>query len=161
MALREFTLQNLILWSTGGLLALGGTGLAAAYVLTGPEPTRTVAIALPLPVATPAALPVPEVEAPATPPREAVSALPRLHGPSPRNAASVRVKPVQRPGPATPREATRARLPPIPPAPGYAPPGYTPATQARWQHEYGAPPPPIVTYEYAPRYRYYARYPGY
>jgi len=144
MALRDYTLQNFMIWSVGGLLAMTGAGIGAAQWLRPLAPATVVAEVVPVEAR-------PIVREP-TPVLAAQTELPRLHPPAAKARPAPRLPTPPHPVP----QPARARVP----APSIAPPPiYTPSAQ--WRQTYVAAPYLGPYYGYVPRYRGYAGYPGY
>ena len=158
MALREFTLSNMMIWGASAMLAVGGAGAGSAVWLGTRETAPVIALAAP-PLATPSThevmppLPAPPLPAPAR------AELPKLR------LATAKARPAARASSHVARQIARAHgpayasSPSLSSAPSYAPPNYAPP--ARWQRAYVAAQYPMPYYAYAPRYGEYVPYPGY
>lgn len=144
MALRDFTLSNMMIWGAGAMLLVGTAGASVAMWMGNPEP---VAVAMAPPVAL---APLPSIPpAAATRPN---AELPKLRMAVARPRPAVRL-PLPPPRPVV--HAVRVRVRPTPVLPSYSPP------PPQWQRAYMAAPYPLPYYAYQPRYLEYSPYPGY
>ncbi len=143
MALRDYTLSNMMIWGAGAVLLVGATGAGAAMWLGDRQP---VVVAMAPPVAL-AALP----SVPAAPMAKPPTELPKLR------LAIAKPRPALR-LPAPPRLVAQPAH--VHPRPAPMPPSYSPP-QPQWQRAYSVAPYPMPYYAYQPRYREYSPYPGY
>lgn len=144
MALRDFTLSNMMIWGAGALILIGTAGVSAALWMGNPEPV-VMAMAMAPPVAV---APLPSI--PAAPAIRPKMELPKLR------MAVAKPRPAMRlPPPRPVVHAAQVRPRPTPVLPSYSPP------PPQWQRAYMAAPYPLPYYAYQPRYLGYSPYPGY
>ncbi len=146
MALRDFTLSNMMIWGAGALALIGTAGVSAALWMGNPEPV-VMAMAMAPPVAV---APLPSI--PAAPAIRPKMELPKLRMAVAKPRPAVRL-PLPPPRPVVRTAQVRAR--PTPVLPSYSPP------PPQWQRAYMAAPYPLPYYAYQPRYLGYSPYPGY
>ncbi len=167
MALRDFTLQNFMIWCLGATVSAGAAAMVVVPKLVAPEPVPATAATLapavdpaPQVASTPPAAPTPTpTPLPAAPPQAVAQApampLPALRPPPKRQHPQTnRQEPVRQ---VASSAKPVARLRPVPAAVPVA----MPAQPLPVWPDYAVTPPPIRTYVYVPRYRPYAYYPGY